>query len=244
MDKIKLYNDDCNKVIKTLKDKSIQFVLTDPPYIVATSGGGIIKNREYLNEIKEANIDTGFNIPDFLTSLIKLFESKEHYNSIFFCSKNQVLDYISWAKDNKLQYGIGVWHKTNPPPLCKGKYLNDVEYWIYIKGTASRINGEYKDKSLVYTSGINRKDKKLYNHPTIKPIEILEKFLTVHTSKNDIVFDPFLGSGSTAVACLNLDRKCVGVELDKLYFETAQKRIEDHLETLKGNDNGNESTEA
>lgn len=230
-DKINLFNKDCIEKIKDLEDKSIKFVLTDPPYIVATKGGGIVKKREYLNEIKEADIDKGFDIKDFLTSLTRLFESKEHYNAMFFCSKSQILDYLQWATDNKLQYGVGVWHKTNPPPLCKGKYLNDVEYFIYIKGNLSRINGEYKDKSLVYTSGINRKDKKLYSHPTIKPIEILEKFLTVHTNENDVVLDPFLGSGSTAIACLNLNRKCIGIELDKTYFDTAKKRIEDHQKT-------------
>lgn len=233
MSKTTLYQNDCNKVIKELKDNSINFVLTDPPYnISSTNGGGIMANREYLKEINAKDFANGFDIPTFLTSLIRLFETKQHYNSLFFCSKLQVIDYLNWATTNKLQYGLGVWHKTNPPPLCKGKYLNDVEYFIYIKGNAVRIEGEYKDKSLVYSSGINRKDKKLYNHPTIKPIEILEKFLTVHTKEKDIVFDPFLGSGSTAIACLNLNRDCIGVELDKTYFDTAKQRIDTHKEVI------------
>ena len=231
-EQIKIINQDCIEHIKTLKDNSINFVLTDPPYILDTVGGGIIANREYLNEIKADKIDKGFNIPEFLDSLMRLFETKEHYNAVFFCSKLQILDYLKWATDNKLQYGLGVWHKTNPPPLCKGKYLSNVEYFIYIKGNAVRIEGEYKDKSLVYTSGINRKDKQLYKHPTIKPIEILEKFLTLHTKENDIVYDPFLGSGSTAIACLNKNRKCIGVELLEEYYDTANKRIDAHKATL------------
>jgi site-specific DNA-methyltransferase (adenine-specific) len=78
---------------------------------------------------------------------------------------------------------------------------------------------------MVYSSPLNAKESKLYNHPTVKPIPLLEKFLTNHTSEHDVVFDPFTGSGSTGVACSNLNRKFIGIELDEGYFDIAKNRI-------------------
>lgn len=139
----------------------------------------------------------------------------------------QLSRYICWAEHNKLQVGVGVWHKSNPAPLCNHKYLNDIEYWVYIKGDKSKILGDYHSKSMVYSSQINKKDKKLYGHPTIKPVEVLEKFLTNHSILGSTILDPFMGSGSTGVACKNLNRKFIGIELDEEYFKIAQKRISD-----------------
>ena len=88
--------------------------------------------------------------------------------------------------------------------------------------------GEFGDKSMVYRSPINITDKKRYTHPTIKPVPMLEKFLNVHTNSDDLVFDPFMGSGSTGVACLNSGRRFIGIEIDETYFQTASKRLSDY----------------
>ena len=77
----------------------------------------------------------------------------------------------------------------------------------------------------MYKSTTNRADKKLYGHPTIKPIPLLLKYLTNHTESGDVVFDPFMGSGSTGVACVNTSRKFIGIERDDKYFDIGSKRI-------------------
>ena len=118
-----------------------------------------------------------------------------------------------------------MWHKSNPAPLCNFKYLNDVEYWVYIKGKNSKIGGSYASKSMVYSSQRNTKESKEFNHPTVKPQQILEKFLINHTSEGSVVLDTFSGSGSTGVACANLGRKFIGIELDETYFNIAKERI-------------------
>jgi len=113
--------------------------------------------------------------------------------------------------------------------LCNNKYLNDVEWCIYIKQSGKRIKGDYTTKSLVYKSGGNRADKKLYGHPTIKPVPLLLKYLTNHSDTGDVVFDPFMGSGSTGVACMTTCRKFIGIERDDKYFDISVKRIRGEL---------------
>lgn len=75
-------------------------------------------------------------------------------------------------------------------------------------------------------AGDNVADKKLWNHPTIKPLDFTEKIIRNSSRKGETVLDPFMGSGTTGVACKKLERNFVGIELSKEYFEIAEKRIE------------------
>jgi site-specific DNA-methyltransferase (adenine-specific) len=222
-----LMQGDCLERMKEIPDGSVDMVLTDPPYILSKSkGGGMMgKDGRKFMEDMEDSLKEGIDTTSFLSALIPLFQSKKHYCGVFFCSNKQLVDYLIFAEANGLQYGVGVWNKTNPAPLCNYKYLGDVEYWVYIKGCKSKILGSYSTKSMVYVSTLNAKESKLYNHPTVKPIPLIEKFLINHTSVGDVVFDPFAGSGSTGVACVNLDRRFIGIELDENYFNIAKNRI-------------------
>ena len=78
---------------------------------------------------------------------------------------------------------------------------------------------------MVYSSQRNTKESKEFNHPTVKPQQILEKFLINHTIEGSVILDTFSGSGSTGVACANLNRKFIGIEMDETYFNIAKKRI-------------------
>jgi len=160
-----------------------------------------------------------------LVNCLNLFKIKQKFCGVFTCSTKQLVKYITFAENNNLQYGIGVWHKSNPVPLCNHKYLNDIEYWIYIKGNKSKILGNYNTKSMVYKSQVNKKDKKLYGHATCKPVALMEKFIKNHSVEGQVVFDPFMGSGTTGVAAKNLNRRFFGVELELNYFNIAKDRI-------------------
>lgn len=222
-----LMQGDCLERMKEIPDGSIDMVLTDPPYILSKStGGGMMgkDGRTYMEDM-DTDLKVGIDTNLFLSGLVRLFKGKQSFCGVFFCSNKQIVEYLSFAESNNLQYGVGVWHKSNPAPLCNFKYLGDVEYWIYIKGNKSKIGGSYATKSMVHSSTRNTKESKLFNHPTVKPIDLLEKFLTNHTGEGSVVFDPFMGSGSSGVACSNLGRKFVGVELDEAYFSTAKERV-------------------
>jgi len=222
-----LINDDCLNAMKFIPDNSISMVLTDPPYELSKSkGGGMMSGgRKFMQQVRDAGMIDGINTGSFLDACLAMFSHKQKFCGVFTCSNKQVIEYISWAESNGFQYGIGVWQKTNPAPLCNCKYLNDVEYWIYIKGKKSKILGNYSTKSMVFTSSINKKDKAEFNHPTCKPVDLMEKFIINHTDAGCVVIDPFMGSGSTGLACKNLNRKFIGIEMDDKYFEIAKNRI-------------------
>lgn len=220
----------CLDILKQIPDNSIDCIITDPPYEFRkedNGGGGMLNTRKYDKEIhtklgSKNLLDCGIT-KEFLEETKRLF--KKGYNSVYFCNQLQLKMYIEFAEKNKYRFNILVWHKTNPTPLCNNKYLDDIEFQIQIKSKDYKIGGNYQTKSKVYTSQINKKDKELYKHPTIKPLELVEKFIINHTSENDIILDPFMGSGTTGVACKKLNRNFIGVELDKNYFEIAKKRI-------------------
>ena len=225
---MKLLNGDCLELMKEIESGSVDMILTDPPYELSKSkGGGMMGKggRKFMQEVKADGMIDGINTSMFLDSCLALFNKKQKFCGVFTCSTKQLIEYIAWAEDNKLQYGIGVWNKTNPAPLCNCKYLNDVEYWIYIKGNKSKILGSYHTKSMVYTSKINKKDKAEFGHPTCKPVELMEKFIINHSREGQVILDPFMGSGSTGVAAKNLNREFIGIELDEKYFNIASDRI-------------------
>ena len=84
----------------------------------------------------------------------------------------------------------------------------------------------YDEAKTVYYTPINQKDKELYDHPTIKPLSIIKNLVKNSSKENDVVLDCFMGSGTTGVACKQLNRNFIGIEIDKKYFEIAKNRIE------------------
>lgn len=91
------------------------------------------------------------------------------------------------------------------------------------KGT--KINGNYETKSKYYISALNIDDKKNFIHPTIKPLEFVKHHIINSTNEGDVVLDCFMGSGTTGVACKELNRNFIGIELDDDYYDIAVKRI-------------------
>ena len=225
---IDLWQGDCLELMKNIPDGSVDLVLCDPPYQISNSSGGLLDKRKFIKQIDAMGMaKSGFDCYGFCKNLLPLFKSKEHFNAVIFCSRLQLKNYIQFAENNGFMYGLTVWHKSNPAPLCNNKYLNDLEFCFYIKGKKSHIYGDYYSKSLVYKSSVNQKDKKKYKHPTIKPIPLLEKYIINHSLEDQTILDPFMGSGSTGVAAKNLNRNFIGIELDENYFEIAKKRIND-----------------
>ena len=119
------------------------------------------------------------------------------------------------------------WHKTNPVPACGNKYLTDTEYILFFREKGVKIYGEFKTKFTYYITPLNQSDKKKYGHPTIKPINIVTNLIVNSSLENGIVFDPFMGSGTTAVAAKECGRNFIGYELDSDYYEICNKRLEE-----------------
>ena len=136
-----------------------------------------------------------------------------------------LIDYF--VKKKNCNWNILSWHKSNPVPACGNKYLTDTEFILFFREKGVKIYGKYETKFTYYVTPLNQKDKKQYGHPTIKPIKILQNLIVNSTAENGVVLDCFMGSGSTGVACVNTNRRFIGIELDEGYFNTAKKRIKE-----------------
>lgn len=155
-----------------------------------------------------------------------------------------------FIKEKNCRYNLLTWNKTNPTPATDGTYLPDIEYCLVFKGAGSpKYNDGYELKSKWYVSPINKKDKDLYKHPTIKPLDLVERHILHSTNENDIVLDCFCGSGTTCVAAKETGRRFIGMEIDPEYHKIAVNRLngitaDGQLSlftdiSLLGDDNGN-----
>ena len=223
-DRYELYNGDCLEVMKSIPDKSIDLVVIDPPYEIKTmKGGWTIGKRKYEDEVSVM-------IDGFSEEILNLLCTKmKKINIYIYCSKLQLPKLLNYFISKKCNYEILTYHKTNPTPLCGNTYLPDTEYVVFAREKGVKIYGEYKTKFKYYTDKVNKKDKKLYKHPTCKPIPFLQNHIINSSNEDDIILDCFMGSGSTGVAALNTNRKFIGIELDENYFNIAKERIEESL---------------
>lgn len=148
----------------------------------------------------------------------------KNINCFIWCSKNQVLDIMNYFDKYNVDVNILTWTKTNPIPFGNSIWLSDIEYCLHFyKGAGFNIGSEYKRKN--YSSPINNKDKELYKHPTIKPIEMVKRHIMNMTKEGDIVLDCFCGSGTTCVACKETGRRFIGIEVEPKYHKIACDRL-------------------
>ena len=214
----KIYNRDCLEGMREIEDGSIDLVLTDPPYEIGAKGCGLAGDRQYLKDITINKLDKGFNI----TTLKDYLRVLRKANIITFCSKNQLGNYINWIENKILSWVLITWHKRNPTPLLNNNYLPDTEYIFHI-WKDKKLSGNYETKKRYYITNVI---KNPYNHPTVKPLHIIRNLIINSTDKGDTVLDPFMGSGTTAVACEQIGRKWIGFEISKEYCDIANKWLE------------------
>lgn len=128
--------------------------------------------------------------------------------------------------DMPVRTNILSWHKTNPVPMCNNKYLNDTEYCLFVREKGVRVYGGYAESKTYWISSLNTADKRKYDHPTIKPEPIIEQLIKNSSREGDVVLDPYLGSGTTAVCCKRLNRRFIGSEINEQYYNTARERVD------------------
>ena len=211
-----LYLGDCQQIVNTLD--GIDVVVTDPPYVLSVGGKGMGKELKYLASIKAANIHKGFDM--------KVLDRFECF--AVFCSKAQIVDLIRYTKARKLNWQLLTWNKPNPTPLMGASYLPDTEYVVH-GWKKGHLFGSYEDRARFILWPVERSP---YNHPTVKPQGVMRKILKTASDKGHNVLDPFMGTGSTGVAALALQRRFVGIEQDPAFFEIACERIRQAVNDL------------
>lgn len=231
----KIINADCLDILKQLPDKCIDLVLTDPPYLIKNTKAGnkssFAKSIQNMNdEIKEAGLVDGVSL-EFCEQILRI---QDKINAYIWCNKGQIIDYLNFfVSDNKCSYEILCWQKQNAMPTFNNKYLTDKEYCLYFRKGGYCMPERYEDAKTIFVEPINIVDKKQFGHPTIKPLKIFEKLIKNSTKEGELVLDCFSGSGTTAVACHNLNRRFICIEKDPDYWASSVKRLEDATNQLK-----------
>lgn len=221
---------DSKDVIKRIPDSSIDFILTDPPYNLGQHSTGNIPLPGRLamnNDVADWDM-VDFNPEEWADEFIRIL--KPTGNLFIFTSYNQLGRWYNCLDHKFDTSNFMIWHKTNPAPkIFKAGFLNSCEMIFTCwnkKHTWNFIS--QKEMHNFIESPICMRPERLSNpkHPAQKPVGILKKMIEIATNKDDIIFDPFMGVGSTGVAALELKRRFIGVELNNEYFDAAKKRID------------------
>jgi len=213
-------NFDCLEVMKTFPDKSVDLVLTDPPYeIHARSGGGLHNSRTWLKDIAEADLDT-FNPYPFLSEMFRVCKVPHAY---IFCSKNLLSQYIDYFKNSDLNWEILIYAKRNPIPTKNNKYLSDKEYCFFVRGKGCYFNNDRPFEEYKTVQYVNVSENDL--HPAQKDIVYLERLIAKSSKEGDLILDPFGGSCTTAVACKQAKRNYICIEKEKRYVQICNERL-------------------
>lgn len=235
---IDLKNGDCLELMKEIPSGSVDMVLTDPPYgTTACKWDSVIPFEPMWEQLKRIIKPNG---------AIVLF-SQQPFTSYLICSNPKDFRYqfvwdkgysTGFANANKMPLkkheDVCVFYKKLPTYNPQGLIKIEPKIKVRKKGGAGEVMGkngtenkEYFQTATNYPTSIIRTKKEKAYHPTGKPVALLEYLIKTYTQEDETVLDFTMGSGSTGVACVNTNRKFIGIEKDDKYFEIAEKRIKD-----------------
>lgn len=225
-----IFNNDCITQMQKMKNDNITInhIITDPPYAISKEN-----NFHTMNNPRKG-VDFGEWDKDFDPSLWLEYAYPlldKNGSMIIFCSYRFISDItIKIEKLGGVVKDIMVWQKTNPMPRnINRRYVQDMEFMIWaVKSKKSRwVFNKPDDRP--YQRGFFQTPtllgKERTKHPTQKPISLMKEIIQIHTNESDVVLDPFMGTGSTGVASLMLNRGFIGIEQDLEWFDIAQQRL-------------------
>ncbi len=235
----KIYNEDCLNLMKRIDDNSIDLIFSDPPY-------NLSKSNFKIKFVKSGGADLNTNKGKWDNFTSNNYEdfSKKWINECFRILKPNGSIWIAGSYHNIYTMGYLMekagfeilneilWHKTDATPnLSCTRFVADHENFIWArKGKKNSFNYKLmkemnggKQMRSIWSKGKTTGGKKV--HPTQKPEWLLERIILATSNEGEIVFDPFMGSGTTAVVAKKMKRKYLGAEIDKNYFKKSLERI-------------------
>lgn len=221
---------DSHYLIKSIPDNSVDFILTDPPYNLAQHSTGNIPlaGRAAMNNDLAPWDLVEFKPEEWIDDFIRIL--KPNGNLFIFTSYNQIGKWYNLLDHKFDATNFMVWHKTNPAPkVFKAGFLNSCEmiYTCWNKGHVWNFINQAEMHNFLESS-ICMYPERLRDpkHPTQKPVAILKKLITIASNEDAVIFDPFMGVGSTGVAAIELNRKFIGFEISPQYFKAAENRLQ------------------
>lgn len=227
---------DSQLLIKEIEAHTIDLILTDPPYNLSgySTGNMDFSWRKTINNDLADWDRNSFEPSEWLAEFKRVL--KPTGNIFVFTSYNLMGKWHSVFDPEFDTFQYMVWHKTNPvPKIRRAGFLNSCELIICVwnKGHVWNFSNQKDMHNFIETPICMGKERlKNPNHPTQKPVKVLEHIIKLATNPGDVVFDPFMGVGSTGIAALNLQRNFIGFELDEQYYNATIKRIEENPSKL------------
>ena len=247
MERLQLYNDDCFNILPKIQENSVDCIITDPPYflsnngITCKSGKMVSVNKGRWDKRNGFDEVYNFNLGWIEESYRILKEGGTLWVSGTYHNIYTIGSIIDSIEDFRILNNI-TWVKPSPPPNLSCRFFThstETVLWIR-KGKKSKHTFDYdlmkktnngKQMKDVWTIGRPKKiEKKFGKHPTQKPEEIIERMILSSTKENDLILDMFNGVGTTGVVSLRNNRKYIGIELEKDYFNISKKRITKEIE--------------
>ena len=236
----KIIQGDCIELIKQIPSNSIDLITTDPPYNIGQDnkrtkvGDKIVINKEAWGEWDNME-KKGYE--EFFTNYLKECFRILKDGGVMYCfsAREDSGYYIHKAVDiGFTPLNMLAIIKDNPlPHFAKCGYRSAFELCFYLcKGKKPKTFNFLSQRECINTFNylIGKKDT---SHPTEKPLKFFERIIRISSNEGDVVFDGFMGSGTTAVACIKLNRKYIGFEISQDYIKIAESRIKPYLEQKK-----------
>jgi DNA modification methylase len=215
-----LHLGDCLEVMRQIPDKSVDLVLTDPPYNIARENNFSTMGRAGIDF---GEWDKGFDLFSYIDQVSRVL--KKDGSFVVFNDWRNLGSIADYAEKHGFETKDMIrLEKSNPMPRNRDRrYITDYECAIWFvkekaKWTFNRQDDKYQRPKFVacIESGL---------HPTQKNLSLMENLVKIHSNENNVVLDPFMGSGTTGLACKNLNRHFIGIEQNANYFEIAKGRI-------------------
>ena len=201
---------DCLEIMDNLIEQwiKVDLIVTDPPYeiknIKAWWKSAFAKSIQWMND---ELWEHWLNINLWVWFCEKILLLQDKINCYIWCNKSQIPQYLNFFLKIWCNFDILCWRKTNAMPTFNNKYLTDKEYCLYFRKWWHCLPKDYNSAKTIFDLPINIKDKKKYNHPTIKPISIIQTIIENSSEEWQLILDPFAWSFTTAIACENTNRK-------------------------------------
>lgn len=223
-----IYNIDCLEGLKHIPNESIDCVCTDVPYRVTARGGSGTMSGYLTSKMgKRGKVfkHNNINIEDYLTELFRVLKEKSH--CYIMCNNSNLPHFMNVINNSTFHFVKNlIWEKGNK--ICGRYYMSAYEYIFMLR------KGGDKPINLCGTSDIlkvpQHRDKEQYGkniHDSQKPTRLMEILIENSTQVGEVVLDPFMGSGTTALAAVNMNRHYIGFEIDKEYYCICQQRIKE-----------------
>ncbi len=243
---IVLYHSDVIDALKEIPKNSVDMIFADPPYFL--SNGGITCRAGKMVSVNKGDWDRSSGVEEDLNFNINWIKEarrvlKEN-GTIWISGTMHNIYQVGYAL-KKLKFKILneiVWFKPNAPPNLSKKYFthsHETVIWArkhsfishkynyeIMKEIEDKLNPKGKQLRGVWVIPLTPKREKVYgHHPTQKPLELLKRIILSSTTENDVILDPFVGSGTTAVIATKYKRKFIGIDKEKKYLDLTLKRL-------------------